>query len=93
MSKLQPAVETKIALAIEYAELMDYKKLKSGFKTHKGTKLTIAKIGKLLLELGFVIKVKNRCVLDIHRIYQFNSYLHTKIHPPVRVGEQARLII
>lgn len=93
MSKLQPSAITRKNLAVEYAELMDYKKLKSSYKTHGGTKLTLGRIGKLLLELGFIIKEKNKCVLDIPKIYKFNSYLHTKIYPPVKVGEQARLII
>ena len=93
MTNLHPAKETKKKLAIEYAELMDYTKVKGGYKAHGGTKLTLIKIAKLLLELKFVIKIKNKCVLDTVRIYKFNSYLHTKIHPPVAVGEQARLII
>ena len=93
MSQLHPSAITKKNLAIEYAELMDYKKLKFSYKAHRGTKLTIPAISKLLLELGFIIKVKNKCILDIAKIYQYNSYLHTKIHPPVKIGEQARLII
>ena len=93
MSKLQPAKETKKALALEYAKLMDYTKVGGGYMAHSGTKLTLIKMGKLLLELGFITKIKNKCVLDIPKIYKYNSYLHTKIQKPVEVGVQIRLII
>lgn len=93
MSKLQPSPTTRTKLAIEYAELMEYTKLKHAYKTHAGRKLTIPQIGKLLSELNFIVKVKNKCILNVPRIYQFNSYLHTKIHKPSVVGEQIRILI
>jgi len=93
MTNLHPAKETQIALAIEYAELMDYKALKNAYKTPRGTKYTISQISKLLLELDFITKIKNKCILDMPKIYKANAYLHTKIHKPVEVGVQIRLII